>query len=49
MLVHTPSLRGRELGQRVIEGKRGFTRLNVFVRGRGLAEHVGLKAGIGVQ
>ena len=49
VLVHTPGLRGRELGQRVIEGKGGFPRLNVLVRGQGLAEHVGLKAGIGVQ
>ena len=49
VLVHTPGLRVRELGQRVIEGKRGFPRLNVLVRGHGLAEHVGLKAGIGVQ
>ena len=49
VLVHTPGLRGRELGQRVIEGKRGFPRLNVLVRGQGPAEHVSLKAGIGVQ
>lgn len=49
MLVHTPGLRGRELGHRIIEGKGGFPRLNVLVRGHGLAEHVGLKAGIGVQ
>ena len=49
MLVHTSGLYGRELGQRVIEGKGGFPCLNVLVRGQGLAEHVGLKAGIGVQ
>ena len=49
VLVHTPGLRGRELGQRVIEGKGGFPCLNVLVRGHGLAEHLGLKAGIGVQ
>lgn len=49
MLVHTPGLRRRELGQRIIEGKGGFLCLNVLVRGHGLTEHVGLKAGIGVQ
>ena len=49
VLVHTPGLRGRELGQRVIEGNGGFPRFNVLIRGHGLAEHVGLKAGIGVQ
>ena len=49
VLIHTLGLCGRELGQRVIEGKRGFSRLQVFVRGHGLAEHIGLKAGIGVQ
>ena len=49
VLVHTPGLRGRELGQRVIKGKSGFPCLNVLVRGHGLAEHIGLKAGIGVQ
>jgi len=38
VLVHTPGLRGRELGQRVIEGQRGFMRLHVFVRGHGLVE-----------
>ncbi len=32
VLVHTPGLRGRELGQRVIEGKGGFPCLNVLVR-----------------
>ena len=46
MLVHTPGLRGRELGQRVIEGKGGFLCLNVLVRGQGLAEYIGLKAGL---
>ena len=45
VLVHTPGLRGRELGQRVIEGKGGFPCLNVLVRGQGLAEHIDLKAG----
>ena len=49
VLIDAPDLNGRELGQRVIEGLRGFTRHHVFVRGHGLAEHVGLKAGIGVQ
>ena len=49
VLVHTPGLRGWELGQRVIEGKSGFPCLNVLVRGQGLAKHIGLKAGIGVQ
>ena len=37
MLVHTSGLYGRELGQRVIEGKGGFPCLNVLVRGQGLA------------
>ena len=49
MLIDPPGLNGRELGQRVIEGKIALLLVHVLIRGHGAVEHVGLEAGIGVQ
>ena len=49
VLIDPPGLNGRELGQRVIEGKIALLLVHVLIRGHGAVEHVGLEAGIGVQ